>query len=106
MSDPENALEAMCARYWNSFRDGFIAVGGDPKAYPDWKNSRDPVKRETMRCMRHAVEALRSISGDGWPLDDFARVFPDEPERRKLKRGSNDDDFARQYRMGKIEDKA
>lgn len=69
-------LERMCEAYWNAFRDGFLRVGGDPK-YPTWAQSNDPVKQETMRCMRHAVETLEGV------IPEFQDVFPDGPSPRR-----------------------
>lgn len=94
-------LEALCEGYWNAFRDGYIAVGGDPASYPVWKNSRDPVKQETRRCMRHAVEQLKELMFDP---TEIKALFPAVPQKRKLKQTPNDEAFARQYAMGKIED--
>lgn len=103
MSNPikGDAIEQMCREYWNAFRDGHLAVGGDP-LYPTWDDfSEELAKDETRRCMRYAVEALLSLPDsaftDSEPKTDqahvkmergsfakvFARVFPDKPERRK-----------------------
>lgn len=85
-----SVLEEMSAAYWNAFRDGFVRVGGDPKQYPTWRQGRDPntkaVQSETLRCMRHAAEALRDVWGQ--PFDE---VFPERAERRSSARTVNDD---------------
>lgn len=96
-----DAIEQMCRAYWNAFRDGHLAVGGDP-LYPTWDEFSEPAaKDETRRCMRHAVEALRALPAasftDKNPKSDKAhvdmergsfgkvldRTFPGKPERRK-----------------------
>lgn len=98
----KNLIEAISERYWNSFRDGFLSVGGD-RNYPLWKESNDPVKVETMRCMRHGLEALRKLPDSCFVDDDvdpeervavakmnrgkfnavLDRAFPDKPIRRR-----------------------
>lgn len=86
MTPAEKAAEA----YWNAFRDGFARVGGDPKQYPTWKGGKDPntraVQSETLRCMRHAVEALRPFWGK-----DFDEIFQDKPVKRSAARTVQDD---------------
>lgn len=67
-------LERVAEAYWNSFRDGLIAKGIPPKDYPKWGASRDPVKDETLRCLRHAVETLRK----DWDKP-FDELFPEPP---------------------------
>lgn len=70
-------IEQMCRAYWNSFRDGFVSIGGDP-SYPMWDEFAEPkAKDETRRCMRHAVEELNG------KIDNFADLFPHKPMRRK-----------------------
>lgn len=85
-----SALDQAAEAYWNAFRDGYARVGGDPKQYPTWRQGRDPntkaVQSETLRCMRHAVEALRAVWGQ--PFDE---VFPDAVQRRSSARTVNDD---------------
>jgi len=83
-------LEKVSEAYWNAFRDGFGQIGGPVWDYPKWSGSRDPIKNETMRCMRHAVEALREVWGK--PFDE---VFPDSPVKRSLKATKTDRAFAR-----------
>lgn len=99
-----SAIEKFCAAYWNEFRNGFLKVGGDP-SYPLWKESNDPVKEETMRCMRHALETLKKLPLSNFVDDDVApdqrdsvakmnrgkfiaileRAFPDRPKPRQQK---------------------
>lgn len=71
-------IDKLAERYWNAFRDGFLSVGGD-RSYPTWAESNDPVKTETMRCLRQAVELLR----DDWGNKTFDEAFPDAPLRRR-----------------------
>ena len=52
-------VEKMAEAYWNAYRDGYYAAGGKLD-YPVWRGSRDPVRNETLRCMRFAAEALRN----------------------------------------------
>ncbi len=52
-------LERLAEAYWNAFRDGYARAGGDIREYPEWAVSHDPIKSETMRCLRHAVETLK-----------------------------------------------
>ncbi|TCL70544.1 hypothetical protein [Rhizobium sp. BK251] len=88
-----SALEALAESYWNAFRRGFGRVGGDIKAYPTWKAGHDPntlaVQQETLRCLRHAAEALKPYWGK-----PFEEVFPEPPEERRLPRTKNDDAMA------------
>jgi len=97
-----DTLEKVASRYWNAFRDGFLSVGGD-RSYPLWKESNDPVKVETMRCLRHALEELRNLPDACFIDDDVSpkerksvaamnrgkfeavldRAFPDKPLRRR-----------------------
>jgi hypothetical protein len=90
-----DAIEIMCRAYWDSYRAGFLEVGGDT-SYPTWDQfAEERAKAETRRCMRHAVEALLEL-----PVQSFgpkanqkmeqgsfkalhARLFPNKPMRRK-----------------------
>lgn len=76
-------LERMAEAYWDAFRDGYIRVGGNPKEYPKWGSSRDPIKDETLRCLRHAVETLRDVWPDTSP--DFHEIFPEPLAKRSIK---------------------
>lgn len=103
-------LEQMARAYWMAFRDGYIKVGGNPKDYPTWEQSRDPVKQETIRCLRHAVETLKAATGDRdrhAAADSLsariASLFPDPPTERSLPPIPNDDAFVRQQKLGNIE---
>ncbi len=115
-------LERIAEAYWNAFRDGFVRVGGDPREYPLWSQSNDPVKTETLRCLRHAVETLKtpdsriaSAAYAAW--DKFGEdatmgpeelnaiwqaclgaLFPDAPTKRSIKLSSNDDEMAERAR--------
>ena len=73
-------LEQLAEAYWNAFRDGFMRVGGT-KDYPKWGQSDDPVKAETLRCLRHAVECLRPEIGD----EAFDKLFPEPLQKRSGK---------------------
>jgi len=95
-------VEKIAERYWNAFRNGFLSVGGD-RSYPLWKESNDPVKIETMRCLRHGLEALKGLPDACFVDDDIdpaerktvaamnrgkfeavlERAFPDKPLRRR-----------------------
>src|SRR5689334_7819098 len=86
-STPVDVVELMCERYWDAFRAGYCAVGGRPEDYPTWKKATDPVKEETRRCMRHAVEAL---SGTVVQPDALASFFPAGPKARSLRQIQND----------------
>lgn len=94
-----DVLEEMCKRYWDAYRDGHIAVGGDP-SYPTWDQFAEAkAKDETRRCMRHAVEALLDLPDTAFTADAkqkahvrmergafkalHERVFPEKPMRRK-----------------------
>lgn len=88
-------LEAMAQAYWNAFRRGFGRVGGPVNEYPTWKQGKgkDPntraVQDETLRCLRHAAEALKPYWGK-----PFEEVFPEPLEERRLPRTKNDDAMA------------
>ncbi len=86
-------LERMAARYWNAFREGFATAGGNALDYPTWDKSNDPVKEETLRCMRHAVEELKKE----W-TKSFDQVFPGKPQRRRIRRTATEDRFAAKQR--------
>lgn len=92
-------IEAMCERYWDAFRAGYCESGGRPEDYPTWKQSNDPVKEETRRCMRHAVEALRPHMVTDGAFDDF---FPGKLQRRSLGRTPNDDAFVTSQKIAEI----
>lgn len=84
-----SAIEKFCAAYWDAFRAGFLKVGGDP-SYPLWKESNDPVKIETMRCVRHAMETLKKIKFESEQekavfIAVLEREFPDKPQSRNQK---------------------
>ena len=79
-------LEQVTRAYWNAYRDGFLSVGGD-KSYPTWDEfSEIKAKDETRRCMRHALEVLKSLP-DGAFSDDLEK---DTIKRLKMERGSFD----------------
>lgn len=82
---PENLPALMAKAYWEAFRAGYASVGG--KGYPAWDKSADPIKAETIRCMRHAVEALIEV------FPELAVAFPDPPQPRSVPRLKTDDDF-------------
>lgn len=97
-------LEKFAQSYWDAFRIGFLKVGGSAD-YPKWTESNDPVKEETMRCMRHAMETLKKLPLSHFVDDDVAedqqqavakmnrgkfiavldRAFPDKPLARQQK---------------------
>lgn len=93
-------IEALCRGYWNAFRAGHLAVGGD-KLYPSWdETGHQRAKDETRRCMRWAVEALTDLpdAAFGDPTDKkhiamergafnkvLGTIFPDKPRRRSKK---------------------
>lgn len=72
-------IERMAEAYWNAFRDGFGDIGVDPKEYPEWRVSNDPVKIETVRCLRHAVQLLKNEG-----FDRFDELFPEPPLKRQI----------------------
>ena len=109
-------VEKLAQGYWDAFREGFMRVGG--KDYPKWRGSRDPIKDETLRCMRHAAESLRvpdpSVvqagidayfgSCRGTMTEEqavavyegfFEAMFPDAPVKRALLRTKTDTRFAK-----------
>lgn len=83
-------LEQAAQAYWNAFRDGFGRVGGDMRQYPTWQQARDDnsvaVRNEALRCMRHAMEALKPFWGQ-----EFSEIFPDKPSKRSAARTIQDD---------------
>ncbi len=87
-------LERLAETYWNAFRDGYARVGGDPREYPTWAMSNDPVKQETLRCLRHAVETLRPTLGDS----QMQVLFPQPLTKRSIRKSANDDAMARKAR--------
>lgn len=92
MSD---AASKLAEAYWEAFRQGVIGVSGQADAYPSWKASRDPVKNETVRCLRHAMEKIRHPTAamlEGQPNKALAKevwesmfevLFPGKPEVRR-----------------------
>jgi hypothetical protein len=98
-STPVDVVELMCERYWNAFRAGYCAVGGRPEEYPTWKKSTDPVKEETRRCMRHAVEAL---AGTVIQPDALSSFFPDAPKARSLRQIRNDAQIAVSHKLAEL----
>jgi hypothetical protein len=101
VGDVSDMTERMAEKFWNAFRDGYIAAarqsGAKGTDYPTWKQSNDPVKDETRRCMRHAVEELKTL----YP-NTFATTFPGKPERRKLKMSANDAMLRTSLKLGEI----
>lgn len=93
-------LNAMAEAYWNAFRDGYFRVGGRPEDYPTWAQSTDPVKAETLRCLRHAVEQVKPHFTDGL----FDDLFP-EPlaKRSRAKPTPNDADFVKSQKIARME---
>lgn len=98
-STPKDLVELMCERYWDAFRTGYCAVGGKPEDYPTWKQATDPVKVETRRCMRHAVEPLRDRLVTDGAFDDW---FPDKPQRRAIPRIANDGAFVASQKIARM----
>lgn len=96
---PVDVVELMCERYWDAFRAGYCAVGGRPEDYPTWKKSTDPVKEETRRCMRHAVEALDGLVIESGAMPSF---FPDRPKNRTLRQIRNDAEFVVSQRIARM----
>lgn len=77
MKAADTVAERMARAWWNAYRDGFLAVGGD-RSYPTWDEfSEARAKAETVRCMRHAAEVLREF------IPDFDTLFDGKPMRRK-----------------------
>lgn len=112
---PEDLIEPMCERYWDAFRSGYCESGGRPEDYPTWREATDPVKAETRRCMRHAVEAFRPAfeaarRGEPHPLRrpgdvspaDWATLFPDKPTGRLIPRIANDEDFVKSQKIARM----
>lgn len=91
-----DTIERMCERYWNAYRDGIVKAG--LRDYPKWKESTDPVKEETRRCMRHAVEMLKPELGEA-----FATLFPDKPKLRSLKPIPNDQQQAISQQIARMQ---
>jgi hypothetical protein len=96
---PVDVVELMCERYWNAFRTGYCAVGGRPEDYPTWKKATDPVKEETRRCMRHAVEALEGVVIESGAMSAF---FPNGPKARSLRQIQNDAQFVVSQRLARL----
>ena len=81
-----DVVEQVSRAYWNAYRDGFLSVGGD-KSYPTWDEYNETrAKDETRRCMRHALEVLKTLP-DGAFSDDLEK---DTIKRLKMERGSFD----------------
>ncbi len=98
-------IERMSEKYWNAFRDGYIAVGGKPQDYPTWQQSTDPVKNETLRCLRHAVEVLfEEMRTDpyGSGMAQMEDLFPDPPQLRKHPKADHDDKFTTSMKIAEI----
>jgi len=89
-----NYSELMARAYWEAFRAGYASVGG--KGYPKWEKSADPIKAETIRCMRHAVEVLVS------DYPELAALFPGEPQARTVPRLKTDDDFIVSHNIARM----
>lgn len=98
-STPVDVVELMCERYWDAHRAGYCSVGGRPEDYPTWKKSTDPVKEETRRCMRHAVEALDGLVIESGAMASF---FPNKPQARSLRQIRNDADFATSLKIARM----
>jgi len=102
MSAAEPMIEEMCERYWNAYREGVLAAAAQSgligTQYPTWAQSRDPVKDETRRCMRHAAEALRTV----YPAS-FDATFPSKPAKRKLRHTVTDERMAVSLKLGEME---
>ncbi len=116
-------IERMSEKYWNAFRDGYIAVGGNPESYPTWQQSTDPVKNETMRCLRHAVEAVLSLPPDelerlgmendtsgapfvttpDYTMGQVRLLFPDPPQPRQTKRTATEDKFTTSMQIAELD---
>lgn len=94
-------LEAMCAAYWNAFREGFFKVGGRPEEYPDWAHAPAAVKEETRRCMRYAAETLSGQFTDGLWED----LFPEKLVKRGQPMMPNDQAFVQQTRLGELQER-
>jgi len=97
---PVDVIELMCERYWDAHRAGYCAVGGRPDDYPTWKKATDPVKEETRRCMRHAVEALDGLVIESGAMASF---FPDKPKVRSLRAIQNDAQLAVSFKLAEME---
>lgn len=103
-------IERMAAAYWNAFREGYIAVGGNPASYPTWEQSRDPVKNETLRCMRHAVEEIINSAplvfdpyGDEVVAHALREMFPEPPQPRIAPKAEHDDKFTTSMKIASME---
>jgi hypothetical protein len=94
-------VEEMCERYWDAFRQGYCEVGGRPEDYPTWKKSTDPVKEETRRCMRFAVEAFRGTVIEAGAFEDW---FPTMTRRRSQPVIQNDADFVKSQKIARLEE--
>lgn len=93
--DRNPIIERMCERYWNAYRDGVAKAG--LRDYPTWKESADPVKQETRRLIRHAVEELKPH------IPDFDTLFADKPKKRSLKPIWNDQAQALSAQIAKLQ---
>lgn len=92
--------EVLAAAYWDAFRDGYVAVGGKADEYPTWEGFRAvPEKAETMRCLRHAIEALALHNPALFNAEEYAKAFPDAPVPRVLYDRTNDEKFLRQVAL-------
>lgn len=91
-------LDELTKRYWNTFRQGYIAVGGKPDDYPEFDAAHDPIIAETKRSLRHAAEELRDVWGK--PFDE---VFPEALADRALPMQVTDERFSFTQKLAKLE---
>lgn len=89
------ALDAVCAAYWEAFRQGYFRVGGRPEDYPAWDKAPKAIREETMRCMRHAVEPLKEHFTPGL----WDEVFPERLAKRGEPLTSADLAFTQQTKL-------
>lgn len=74
-----SVLEAMCIYYWDAAADGYRKSGGKHE-YPTWEQAAPGMKREMMRCMRHAACELGRHIEAGLHEEMFPEPVLDRPE--------------------------
>lgn len=91
-----DALEDVAEAYWNAFRAGYVRVGGKARDYPKWKDSTDPIKDETRRCLRHAMEPIIA------QVPEVAALFPDPPKPRAKPHTDTDARFVTSQKLARM----
>jgi hypothetical protein len=95
-------LELITKSYWDAFYTGMMSVGLRPEQRPKWSGTT-ATERETIRCMRHSLEILRTptpamLAAAGPDPDAAAAIwqamfdaeFADKPTKRGAVMTDND----------------